>query len=210
MYLFSRSTVIANNDGLAWAVGMTEHAKRASGLEIGLWSQVFSPEVGRMTWSGFVPDLATFAAAGDAMNSDAAMTAAGEKGAALTTGGLDDGLYNILTDFEPDPNAPQPEYVTAVSAVCANGKLSEGMTTGVTIAQQVEKITGVPSMFVANVTGVYGGVGWFSGFPNIAALEASQQAMAADAGWAKQVDKAGSAYSADLGATTSLILRRIA
>ncbi len=209
MYLFGRSTVIANNEGLAWAVGITEHAKRASGLEIELWGQVWSPEFGRITWTSFVPDLTTLAAAGDAMNADAAMTAEAAKGGALTTGGMDDALYSIVHG-EVDPSAPQAEYVSSTSAVCANGKLTEGMTTGVEIAQQAEKVTGVPTMFVANVTGVYGGVGWFSGFPDAAALEAAQQAMAADIHWSKQVDKAGSAYSGDPSATTSLIYRRFA
>jgi hypothetical protein len=209
MFLFSRSTRLADNDGLTWAVGMTEHAKRVSGLDIELWGQVWSPELGRIAWTTFVPDLATLAAAGDKMNADAAMTAEGAKGAALITGGMDDALYNIIHG-ELDPNAPQAEYVTTVAAVCASGGLTKAMTTGVEIAQRAEKITGAPTMFVANMTGVYGGVGWFTGFANVEALEAAQEAMAADAEWAKQVDKAGSAFASEPGVTTQLIHRRFA
>ena len=207
MYLFSRSTRIANADGMAWAVEMTEHAKRVTGLDIGLWGQVWSPEFGRIAWTTFVPDLATLADAGDKMAADAAMNEEGAKGAELTTGGMDDGLFNILHG-EITPNAPQAEYVTTVTAVCANGSLTKGMTTGVEIAQRAEKITGVPTMFVANVTGQYGGVGWMTGFVDTQGLEASQQAMAADEDWAKQVDKAGAVYAADPGVTTQLIHRR--
>ena len=141
MYLFSRSTRVANADGMAWAVGMTEHAKRVTGLDIGLWGQVWSPEFGRIAWTTFVPDLATLAAAGDKMATDAAMNAEAEKGAALTTDGMDDALFNVLHG-EIDPSAPQPEYVTTVAAVCANGSLTKGMTTGVEIAQRAEKVTG--------------------------------------------------------------------
>jgi hypothetical protein len=65
-------------------------------------------------------------------------------------------------------------------------------------------------MFIANVTGVYGGVGWISGYPDAAALEAASQAIAADTHFAKQVDKAGSVYAADPSATNSLIYRRFA
>lgn len=209
MYLFSRSTRLADADGLTWAVGMTEHAKRVTGLDIGLWGQVWSPEFGRIAWTTFVPDLATLAAAGDKMNADAAMAADAAKGAAHTTGGMDDALFNIVHGVL-DPNAPQAEYVTTVAAVCANGSLSKGMTTGVEIAQRAEKITGAPTMFAANVTGVYGGVGSMTGFANIESLEAAQQAMAADAEWAKQVEKAGSAYAAERGVTTQLIHRRFA
>jgi hypothetical protein len=209
MYLFSRSTVLADNDGLAWAVGVTEHAKRTSGLEAELWGQTWSPQYGRVTWTAFVPDLTALAAAGDALNADAAMTAEGAKGAALTTGGLDDALYNIVHG-DLDPSAPPAEYVTSVSAVCANGKLGEAMTVGVELAQQAEKTTGVRTMFVAGVTGVYGGVGWITGHASAAELEASQQAMADDAHWSKQVDKAASVFSADPSATTTLIHRRLA
>jgi hypothetical protein len=209
MYLFSRSTVLADNDGLAWAVGITEHATRASGLEIELWGQVWSPEYGRITWTGFAPDLPTLAAAGDAMTADAAMAAEAAKGAAHTTGGLDDALYNVVHG-DLDPGAPRAEYVSSTNAVCASGKLTEAMTTGVEIAQHAEKITGVPTLFIANVTGVYGGVGWISGYPDAAAMEAAQQAIAADTHFAKQVDKAGSVYASDPSATSTLIHRRFA
>jgi len=209
MYLFGRSTVLVDNDGLAWAVGITEHAKRASGLEIELWGQVWSPEFGRITWTTFVPDLATLAAAGDAMNADAAMSAETAKGRQLTNGGMDDALYNVVHG-ELDPSAPQAEYVSSTSSVCANGKLTAGMTSGVEIAQKAEKITGVPTMFVANVTGVYGGVGWISGYPDAPALEGAQQALAADTQWATQIDQAASAYSGDPSATNTLIFRRFA
>jgi hypothetical protein len=209
MYLFGRSTVLADDDGLAWAVTVTEHAKRASGLDIELWGQVWSPEFGRITWTTFVPDLETLAAAGDAMNADAAMNAETAKGRGFTNGGMDDALYNVVHG-DLDPNAPQAEYVSSTSSICASGKLTEGMTTGVEIAQQAEKLTGVPTMFVTNVTGVYGGVGWISGYPSAAALEAAQQAIASDAQWAKEIDQAASAFSSDPSATTALIFRRFA
>ncbi|MBK5290053.1 MAG: hypothetical protein JJE46_16485 [Acidimicrobiia bacterium] len=207
MYLFSRSAVLADNDGLAWATAMTEHAKRATGLEIELWGQVWSPEFGRIAWTAMVPDLATLATAGDAMAADAAMTKEGAKGAALTNGGLDDALYTIVHG-EIAPAAPAAEYVTAVSSVCANGQTGKAMAAGVEIAQRAEKITGTTTMFVANVTGIYGGVGWITGHANIAELEASQQAMAHDVEWSKEVDKLATTFASDPSATNSVILRR--
>jgi hypothetical protein len=209
MYVFSRSTVLADNDGLAWAVGITEHAKRASGLEVELWGQVWSPEFGRVTWTAFAPDLATLAAAGDAMNADATMTAESAKGREFTSGGLDDALYNVVHGAI-DPAAPPAEYVTSVGSVCANGKLADGMTTGVELAQHAEKITGMSTMFITAVTGVYGGVSWITGCATAAEMESAQQAMAEDPHWAKQVDKAAAVYSADPSSTVSLIHRRFA
>lgn len=209
MYLFTRSAVLADNEGLAWATTMTEHAKRATGLEIGLWGQVWSPEFGRVAWTAMVPDLTTLAAAGDAMAADAAMAKEGAKGAALTNGSLDDALYNIVHG-DIDPGAPPAEYVTVVSSVCPNGGISNAMAAGVEIAQRAEKITGTVTMFLANVTGVYGGVSWVTGHVNVAALEAAQQKMAEDADWPREVDKAASAFTSDPSATNSIILRRFA
>jgi hypothetical protein len=87
----------------------------------------------------------------------------------------------------PDPNR-QIEYVTTVRTVCANGNLARGMELGVEIAQRAEKITGTPTLFLADVTGTYGGVGWASGHANAQELEATQQKLAADASWAKWID----------------------
>jgi len=128
---------------------------------------------------------------------------------ALIPGGMDDALFSIVHG-ELDPNAPQAEYVTTVAAVCASGGLTKAMATGVEIAQHAEKITGAPTMFLANMTGVYGGVGWITGFPSAGALEAAQEQMAADAEWAKQVDKVGSVFASEPGVTTQLIHRRFA
>ena len=194
---------------MAWAVTMTEHAKRVSGLDVGLWGQVWSPEFGRISWTTFVPDLATLAAAGDKLNADAKMAADAAKGAEHTTGGMDDALNNILHG-DLDPNAPQAEYVTSVATVCASGQLAKAMATGIDIALRAEKITGAATMFAANVTGVYGGVGWLTGFPTIEALEAAEQAVASDADWVKEIDKAGAVFSADPSVTTQLIHRRFA
>jgi len=209
MYLFSRSTVLASNEGLEWAVGMTEHAKRASGLEVELWGQTWSREYGRVAWTAFAPDLATLAAAGDAIASDAAMSAAGEQGATLTNGGLEDGLVDVVFG-SVDPSAPPAEYVTSVATVCANGSLRRGVATGIEIAQRAEKVTGVPTMFGTSVTGVYGGVVWLTGHPDVKSLEAAQQAFATDEDWLAFIDEAAGAYTQDRDATQSIIHRRLA
>ena len=212
MYLFSRRVRVAGGQtrqAMEWALGQTEKVNRITGLQVSLFTQVYSPEVGVLVWSSFVPDLPTLEAAGDKLNVDDDFVSSADKGAALLVGGADDGLAQLIYGA-PDPNR-QIEYVTTVRSVCANGNLARGMELGVEIAERAEKITGTPTLFLAEVTGIYGGVGWVSGHENIKALEASQQKLAADPSWAKYVDKeVKGTYVDDAAQTTQLIYRRLA
>jgi len=212
MYLFSRRGRIDGGhtmESMAWATAVTEKVNQITGLEVGLWMQVFSPGFGTVAWSTFVPDLATLEAAGDKLNSDAGYVAMTDEGAAYISTGLDDSLSQIVHG-EPDPNRAV-EYVAVVQAVCAGGQAANGIGVGVEIAQQAEAVTGLPTMFASNVTGPYGGVGWLTGYENIAAFEAAGDALNRDPAWLQLVDaKAGGVYLEDPALTQQLIYRRIA
>ena len=212
MYLFSRQVRLGGGQtrkAMEWALAQTERANQITGLDIGLYMQVFSPEVGGIGWSTFVPDLATLETAGDKLNVDDGMVAATDAGTAFVEGGASDRLLQVVHGA-PDP-ARQVEYVTGVSAVCASGRLGRGMELGVEIAERAEKITGTPTLFVTDVTGVYGSVGWLTGHETVQAMEAAEQAMAADPSWLKFIDKeAAGVYAENNASTTSTIYRRLA
>jgi hypothetical protein len=212
MYLFSRQIRFGpgkTREQMEWALGQTERVNQITGLQVSLYMQVYSPEVGAVGWSTFVPDLATLEAAGDKLNADDAFVAAVDKGSAMTVGGAVDNLAQVIYG-EPDPNR-QIEYVTVVRAVCATGKVARGMEAGVELAQRAEKIMSTPALFLADVTGNYGGVAWASGYENVQALEAAQQALTADEGWAKFVDKTtADVYAEEPSLTTQIIYRRLA
>jgi hypothetical protein len=212
MYLFSRRVRIGGGQtraAMEWALGQTEKVNKISGLQVSLYMQVYSPEVGSISWTTFVPDLTALEAAGDKLNVDDDFVSATDKGAALIVGGAEDTLAQVVYG-SPDPNR-SIEYVTAVRTVCATGNVARGMELGVELAQRVEKITGTPGMFLADVTGAYGGVGWVSGHTDVKAMEDAQQKLAADTGWAKFVDKeVKGTYTDDPSLTTQLIYRRLA
>ena len=68
MYLFSRRVRVGagqTRQAMEWALGQTEKVNRITGLQVSLFTQVYSPEVGVLVWSSFVPDLATLEAAGN-------------------------------------------------------------------------------------------------------------------------------------------------
>ena len=85
------------------------------------------------------------------MNADDSFITAVDKGAAMTVGGADDALAQVIYG-EPDPNR-EVEYVTIVRAVSATGNVARGMEVGIELAQRAEKIMDTPTLFLADVTG---------------------------------------------------------
>jgi hypothetical protein len=211
MYLFSRTGRLAGGDtrkAMEWALEVTDLATKVSGLPVALYTSVFSPEAGTLVWSTFVPDLAALEAAGDKLQADDGFVGSSDRGAKHLEGGFDDGLFQVLHGA-PDPGRTV-EYVTAVQSACANGNFAKGVEVGIEIAQRAERLTGTPTLFVSAATGPFGGVGWLTGFSDIAAMEAGQAALQSDPDWLAYLDSdASAAYVEDPGATEQRIYRRI-
>lgn len=193
---------------MAWATEMAERVNALTDLDVALYGLVYSPGVGTAVWTTFVPDLTALEAAGDKLLLDEDYNQAAARGAALTTGTLDDQLMQIVHG-EPDPTR-DVQYVTAVRAVCSAGNIAAGVGVGVEIAQAAERVTGAPTMFVIDTTGTYGGVGWITGHESAQAMEQAEQALMADPTWLAMIDeKAGGVYLSDPSTTTQLIYRRM-
>jgi hypothetical protein len=211
MYLFSRRARLAPGNtraAMAWATDITEKATQVGGLPLSLYAQVFSPMVGTIVWSTFAPDLAALEAATDKLNTDDGFISAADAGAKFVLTDEDDALLQVVYG-EPDPNRPV-EYVSTVQSVCATGGLTKGIELGVEIAQRAEKTAGVPTMLVTGMTGVYGSVGWVSGYADIKEFEGAQQKLAADTKFAEFVDKSvRGVYSEEPTATSQLMYRRL-
>ncbi len=212
MYLFTRRVRLApghTREAMAWAIDQTERVNRITGINASAYASVFSPEVGTVAWSAFVPDLTALEEAADKLAVDDEFVAASDKGAAFTVGGARDTLGMVMHG-EPDPNRTV-EYVNVVRAVCVGGQLARGLELGARLASEAERITGVPTLFVAGRTGAYGEVAWASGHPDIRALEAAGQALNADPGWLDLIDSGVAGVYADDPATTEqLVYRHIA
>src|ERR1700687_5335308 len=169
MYLFSRRARLTNGklrDSIAWAISVTERATQTTGLQVGLWNQTFSPAVGTLVWSMFVPDLATLEAANDKLMVDDAYNDLVDRANEFVIPGSVDDTLGMLIHGQPDPTR-HPEYVAAVHTTMSAGKLARGIALGIEIAQRAEKITGAPTSFLADSTGNYGGVTWLSAYANV-------------------------------------------
>jgi hypothetical protein len=211
MYLFSRRARLApgnTRDAMTWATSITEKVNQIVGLNTSLFAQTYSPEVGTLVWSTFVPDLATLESANDKLLVDDTYVSMVDAGAKFAQGNIDDSLLQLVSG-EPDPNR-QIEYATTVQTICANGSVTKGIELGVEIAQRAEKVVGLPVLFATSATGGYGAVAWITGYADVNELDAANQALAADAKFGEFVDKSvRGVYTDDPTASQTLMYRRI-
>jgi hypothetical protein len=211
MYLFTRRTRLVGGNGTAgmeWATAITKKVADVTGHEIQLWSNIYSPASGTISWTGWFADLAALEKVGDTLNADASMTKLADQGAKYTDGSLDDSVFQPIYG-SPDPNA-EVQYVGGVTAVAAAGNIERAMGMGVEIAQKVEAVTGDKCIFAQSLSGPYGGVGWLTAYRDIGAIESAGTAMSADASFLKLVDSSAGCFVEDSSITQQTFYRRLA
>jgi hypothetical protein len=211
MYLFSRRAQLAPGnvaESIGWVTAIGDKVTQITGLPLGIYTHVFSPEVGTFSWTTFVEDLGELESANDKMSADQGFMDLQNEGAKHTTGVMDDIVMSIVHG-EPDPDR-QVDYVTSVETVCASGALAKGVELGVGIAQQAEKVTGLPTMFGMRLTGGYGTVGWLTGYADVAEMQAANEKLNGDASWLKIVDEGvKGVYVEDPASTQQRAWRRL-
>jgi hypothetical protein len=212
MYLFSRRARLATGhlrESSAWAVAITEKVNQITELDVSLWTSVFSPGLGELVWATFVTDLAILETAEAKLMVDDGYAALADQGAKFaSTEGADDTLSQLLHG-EVDPNR-QIQYVAVIETTVASGKVGRGMELGVEIAQRAQQVTGVPTAFLADTTGNYGGVRWITGYDTVEQLQAAGQAISGDVKFTQFVDKeVAGVYLSGPSITTQRIARRI-
>lgn len=209
MYLFTRAGRFGPGsvrEGLTFVTSITEKVHQETGLDLHTWAASMSPELGTIVWATFVDSLEELEQAEDKLAVSDAFIALSESGAKFFIGPLQDGLAQVVVG-DIDRSAPLPSYVTVARAIAANGKLSEAMAAGVEIAEASTRITGVPTSFLVDTTGPYGGCRWNSGFADIGSVERAEAALMADDSWLKLIDRVGTCFQQ--GANQSMYRRII-
>jgi hypothetical protein len=209
MYLFSRQARLNSMEGVTWAANIGKVAADLSEHEVGLWMRAYSPGFGVVVWTSWWDNLA-------AMESGFAKFATNEKylslaaeGRGFLEGEVDDTLYQSVYDGSGAGGGADPQYVSVVRAVCANGSIERGMTAGVEIAQKAEAASGRSTGFLANVTGYYGGVNWLAGYDSMATHEDAQNKLNSDASFVKFVDSTTSCYVQDPSVTQTVLYAKV-
>jgi hypothetical protein len=208
MYLFSRRRTLNSaraRQGVAVALEAGRRATGICGLDISVWTTVMGPGIGTVGWSAMVENLTDIEMAMDKLNVDGAFNDFVEENDGLFTGSIDDTVAQILTGA-PAPGATPPGYAQVGRATCAPGHIGEAMAFGVEATETAARISGLSSMFLATASGVYGGVMWVFGAPDLASLEAGNARLNSDPSFNALVDKIGPAFLA--GASVN-ISRRI-
>ena len=214
MYLFSRRARLATLEGFEWAVKITGAAGTAIGSPVELWGNTLSPAFGTVSWTSWWADLASLEAGLANLGADATYNELAAQGSGLIDGVVDDTLFATISggpqtaaEAAADTGA---QYVNGVTSACASGNLARSMTAGVEIATKAEAITGVPTMFVRQMTGTYSGVAWLTGFPDLAAYEASMDKLATDPGWLTLLDSTDGCFVDDATITQSTLYGKLA
>jgi hypothetical protein len=207
MYIATRTRAINQGKVRAAVAAAVEAGSRASaisGQEIFVWSSIFSSDGPAVSWSVRVEHLADVVALDDALISDEGFAKWIEDNDGLFAGPSSDVVSQVVHGA---PSGPPKTYVQATRAVCANGSIGEGMGIGVEIADAATRITGIPVLFLAAVSGTYGSVAWLSSVDDLAEMEAANAALVTDDDWVKLIDRAGHAFAPG---TSAVILRRLA
>jgi hypothetical protein len=212
MYMFTRRGRLTGTNirgAVAWATESAQRVTQVTGINVSLWMRMFSPDVGTIAFGTFVPDLATLEAGNDKMMVDDGLMRLYDKGSEfLIPGSVTDRLATVITG-QPDATRPI-EYTALVEATMAAGKLEEGISVGVEIAERAAKITGVPTMFVAGTTGNYGAVAWLTGYVTVSELEQAERALNTERSFVEFLDKkAKGVYNDTPGTVTQVVYRRI-
>ena len=212
MYLFSRGirlSGVKGQESIGWATKLTE-LKNISGLDVGLWHTLYSGEVGKLSWTTFVPDMAALEGAFAKLDVDAGLSELVEQGDEYVIQGTLRDVMGKVVRGQPDPSR-NVNYVSVVATTIRAGKLGRGYPLGVQIAETAEKITGLPSLFVANSTGDYSGVAGVAGFTEIGELERAQNALDESQTFVGLLDsEIAGVYNDQPGAAPRTLYRKIA
>ncbi len=211
MYLFNRAMKLAPGnllDSMAWAAKITEKVNAVGGPEVRLWSRVLGPDVGTLSWSAVVTDMAELMTLEEKLMADSGYLELVEQGARF---GHDSGAQDSLGRLvHADPDGlDTAQYVSITTTQLAPGMMAAGVALGVELAQQLKAITGRPTSFGTSVTGPFGAVAFFILSETIEQVQAANEALAADADWLTAMDeRASKAYVAE--SSERMIIRRLA
>ena len=165
-------------EAMTWATGINEKVNQVTGLNVGLYAQTFSPEVGTLSWSTFVPDLPTLKPPTTSCSWTThtfrwSTRAPSSRRLVLTTPCCRSFPANPIRAVRSNTPRPCRQCARAESHQRHRARYRD-RTTG-------RENSGHPVLFATAATGNYGAVAWLSGYADVREMERAQQALAADA-----------------------------
>jgi hypothetical protein len=200
MQLFTRSVVLTGPfaEVMGYAADMRAHVADKIGREVSLWSAMFGAPIGAMAFSTHVEGLADLQAAGAVLLGDADYHAKLDVGRGFSGNPPED---HLLTPVHGELGDHPPVGAMAVitTAAIANGQYVEAITWGIDIAKHVERVTGLPTLFLTDDYGAFGQVTWIGVSPDAASADTAGNAIIADAGYIERVSAGANLFIAGSG-----------
>ena len=207
MQLFTRSVSLVGHPAeyLEFSTKMCGYVAEKVGREVSLWTTVFGAPTGTLTYSVRVEGLEDLTSTTAKLMEDTGYHERMGDAQAFTGGPAVDSLLTPVHGEFGDP-PPVGSFGMVTTATMAGGRYIDAIGWGVEIAQHVEKISGVPTMFVTSTFGGFGDVGWIAVVADAAAADAATAAINADADYLTMVNSAGELFIEGSG-NQSLIAR---
>jgi len=195
MQLFTRNvlTVGAPADVMAYATDIRAYAEEKTGREIGLWSNLFGAPNGTMSYTMAVEGLADLQSATSSLLEDPGYHAKLAAGREFVAGPAMDTLGQPVHG-EMGDTPPVGSYAMVTRATMAGGKYMDAIAWGVEIAQLVEQLPGLPTMFLSSAFGGFGDVARIMVAADAAAADAAGEAINGNAEYLTSVNGAGDLF----------------
>lgn len=197
MYTFSRRRAAVPTRGpaaMALATEISALSAAVTGLPVSTWVSWLSPDADTIVWSATAEHLSDLETAFDKLALDEGFQELNERGEPLFVGGIIDSLAKVVYGSPLTTPGQTPEYASVVRTTARNGRIREALSAGVQLARQATEVSGVPTSFLVEVTGAFGGVRWASGGSSVAEVEHSLAQLADDLGWLELVDSVGTVF----------------
>lgn len=195
MQLFTRNVMMAGTPGdiMEYSTDMRAFVEGKIGREIGLWANLFGAPNGTMSYTVRVEGLADLQATTAGLLEDPDYHKKLAAGQSMIGGPSMDTLGQPIHG-EMGAMPPVGSYAVVTRATMANGKYMEAMGWGVEIAQHVEKVTGLATMFLSSTFGGFGDVAWIMVAADAAGADAATAAINSDADYLTSVNGAGELF----------------
>ena len=196
MYLFTRLATLRGNErrAMGWAVEMTAYVNDHSDHTVTLWRTDFGAPVGTVAWSAWVESQDALAKGFARLADDDGYFDMVDNGQDFVTDPPQDMLRQSING-DPSGDPPAPGSVTTVTtAVVANGKYAEAGAWGVEMAELVQQVTNLRTLFLVDSYGTFGQVTWLSGAPDLATADAAGDAINNHPDYLKRLSDVGDLF----------------
>jgi hypothetical protein len=196
MYLFTRLATLRGDTrkAMAWAANINGYVDSHSDHNLMLWRADFGYPVGTVSWSAWVESHAAMNAGFASLADDDGYFKLLEEGQEFLTAAPEDFLRQALHGGPAGDPPPIGAVTTVTTAVVAGGKYDDGVSWGIEMAQLVEAVTKLPTMFLLDTYGTFGQVTWLSGAPDLATADAAGDAINSNDKYMKALGDVGDLF----------------